>query len=238
MREESLLKIYRSSKEIPEDRWIHENGKSYENPRSIKAFKNRLVCSHISESQLDKTFDNFEVNDDNKDIFEVFKNWSFEQNGICIGGKAGTGKSHLCIALAVKLIEMGRDVYFIRSVTFLEDLMRMKSSQYDEERMKYVNLMKRLKTIEVLMIDDLGAEKMSESKETALFEILDDRVINKQNLRTFITTNLNWNEVFERFHERIGDRIQEVCLLRKAKGESFRKILRDRNEFITKKTQS
>ena len=63
--------------------------------------------------------------------------------------------------------------------------------------------------INKLIIDDLGSEKITESKITELFTILNTRLLNQNHkiTKTIISTNLTIEEIFKTYTTRIGSRL-------------------------------
>lgn len=64
-------------------------------------------------------------------------------------------------------------------------------------------------TCDLLIIDDLGTETINSMKLSELFTIINTRALNLNNkiTKTIISTNLNINEIFKNYEERIGSRI-------------------------------
>ena len=60
-----------------------------------------------------------------------------------------------------------------------------------------------------LIIDDLGTESLNSMKLSELFTILNTRILNLNNkvTKTIISTNLDINDIFRIYEERIGSRI-------------------------------
>ena len=63
--------------------------------------------------------------------------------------------------------------------------------------------------VDLLIIDDLGTEKISDSKITELFTIINTRLLNQNHkiTKTIISTNLNVDELFKTYTTRIGSRL-------------------------------
>jgi hypothetical protein len=68
-------------------------------------------------------------------------------------------------------------------------------------------LLDSLKTVWLLMLDDLGTEKESEYTERTLFQILEARKQAGDGLRTIVTTNLKQAEMADRFGVRTWGRL-------------------------------
>ena len=62
---------------------------------------------------------------------------------------------------------------------------------------------------DLLIIDDLGTESLNSMKLSELFTILNTRILNLNHkvTKTIISTNLNINDIFKNYEERIGSRI-------------------------------
>lgn len=103
-------------------------------------------------------------------------NWFF------IGGQSGAGKSHICTAITVHYIKQGLDA---RYMLWQEEIDKLKAVAMDAEQ--FEPLMKELKEVSVLYIDDLFKEgEGSKVKETQFsqadlkrtFEIINYRSMN------------------------------------------------------------
>lgn len=62
---------------------------------------------------------------------------------------------------------------------------------------------------DLLIIDDLGTEFLNSMLLSELFTIINTRILNFNSkvTKTIISTNLNIQEIFKRYEERIGSRI-------------------------------
>lgn len=73
-----------------------------------------------------------------------------------------------------------------------------------------------------MIIDDLGTEQLTEWSSSILYEIIDTRYRSDKPL--IITTNLQRQEFQNRYHQRINDRIFEMCVLVNCSGNSIREM--------------
>lgn len=110
------------------------------------------------------------------------------------------------------------DVCFI-SVTELFE--KLKTSIASQETWFYDKMMQHLKTVELLVLDDLGSEKSSEWTKSVLFEIIDYRY--NELLPILVTTNCPPKELKEKIGDRNFDRLREICTLVSVTTESQRK---------------
>lgn len=107
-------------------------------------------------------------------------------NGLYINGGSGTGKSYIACALTNYLIkEKAVKVAFVNVRNFIADCISTFDNYSKENYVaKQIAL---LQNVDVLVLDDLGGEKVSEwSTHSVLFEILDYRAQLKK--LTFITS--------------------------------------------------
>ena len=143
---------------------------------------------------------NIDLDDANR--FELIK-WlkSFLDNykpnagmrGLYLTGNFGCGKTYLISACLNELAKKDHKVAIIYYPEFLRSL---KQSFGDNE--EYNNKFKFIKNIELLLIDDIGAETMTEwSRDEVLGTILQYRM--QEGLVTFFTSNLNIKELEEHF---------------------------------------
>ena len=90
---------------------------------------------------------------------------------------------------------------YIYLPTFLEDL-RNSYSNPDED---FAEVLEMLKKCKLLIIDDIGAEKVTEWVRERLVSIINTRV--SGGLSTIYTSNLSPDELVSQFEERIASRV-------------------------------
>lgn len=150
------------------------------------------------------TFDNYEAKDKYraallgraKDYVEDTKGWFY------IAGTSGSGKTHICTAICKAFIDKGVEVYYMNwrdeSVALKNDLTN--GDSYSEK-------IKRLKSVELLYIDDFFKGGASEADKRLAFEILNARY-NKQ-LRTVVSSEVTLDGLFD-IDEAIAGRVYEL----------------------------
>lgn len=71
------------------------------------------------------------------------------------------------------------------------------------------NIYRSVLETDLLIIDDLGTESLNSMKLSELFTILNTRILNlnHKTTKTIISTNLNMNDIFNSYEERIGSRL-------------------------------
>lgn len=157
---------------------------------------NRLKAKSLllDETIKTATFENFNIEtDEERQAFEFAKNLAeFYKNGgqgnSFMSGPAGSGKSHLSMAILKSYLESGEKtalfVSYSHVVRLIKDSFNNRDSVYTQN-----NIMSLLTNVDLLVIDDIGSENNSDFSEELLTDVLDGRI------STIITTNLSSEEL-------------------------------------------
>lgn len=135
-----------------------------------------------------------DIYNDDKNRYETIKyitkfidNYLNKKNvkGLYLHGSFGCGKTYLISAMFNELAKHNIE----SAIVFWPDYLRMLKSLFNDNN-EYKNVFEKVKNAPLLLIDDLGAENITEwSRDEILCPILQYRMEN--NLPTFITSNLN-----------------------------------------------
>lgn len=108
--------------------------------------------------------------------------------------------------IAGELLKKGKTVLYQTAPVLLESVINYKMSKQKDISN---NIYKSVLEADLLIIDDLGTESLNGMKLSELFTILNTRILNLNNkiTKTIISTNLNINDIFKNYEERIGSRI-------------------------------
>jgi DNA replication protein DnaC len=144
--------------------------------------------------------------------------WIDQKFNACFIGNAGTGKTHLAIALGQAACRQHKRVRFFTAATLVNTLEELQK-QYRLDR-----FLAQLDKAELLVIDELGYLSFSRSGAELLFQVFADRY---ERGSTLITSNLpfsEWGQVFqgERMTAALLDRFTHRCHIFEMNGESFR----------------
>ena len=122
-------------------------------------------------------------------------------------GNTGLGKTFMSNCIANELIQKGKNVLYQTAPVLLETVIDNKMNKYKTSFQD--NFYKNVLESDLLIIDDLGTECLNSMKLSELFTILNTRLLNLNNkvTKTIISTNLNINNIFKSYEERIGSRI-------------------------------
>ncbi|WP_117168852.1 ATP-binding protein [Paraliobacillus sediminis] len=173
--------------------------------RSDKMLKHFDGHSLLNKSLISATFENYEAtNNDQRSAKQIAMKYTADFNGtgnLLFSGSYGTGKSHLSVAITKALMEKGKTCVFI---SFPKLLTKIKDT-YNNDGPTEDQLMSAMKNVDLLVIDDIGAEHKTPWTTPKLFEIIDDRA----GKATIYTTNLNSKELKGWVGERNFSRVME-----------------------------
>lgn len=108
--------------------------------------------------------------------------------------------------IANELLKKGKTVLYQTAPVLLESVINYKMSK---NKSSIDNVYNSVLNCDLLIIDDLGTESLNSMKLSELFTILNTRILNLNNkvTKTIISTNLDINDIFRIYEERIGSRI-------------------------------
>lgn len=169
------------------------------------------------------TFETWEKREGTQTAFNACQKWTAawppeKGKGLVIEGPTGSGKTHLAAAITHELLGRGVEVIF-QSVPDL--LLRIRGTFSRNSEVTEEQIIRRLTEIELLVLDDLGAEKMTDWTETTMYNLIDQRYRHERPI--IITTNLNLNEIGDRIGPRTMDRLAESYVSVRLKTNSYRR---------------
>jgi DNA replication protein DnaC len=125
--------------------------------------------------------------------------------GLWFMGPVGTGKTTLAMLVSKAALEAGRSV----AIYSLPRLLNEIRDTHRAER-SHVELLDRLTSVDLLHIDDVGAERTTDWVLEELYSIVNGRYEEQRSI--VITTNImNRDELCQQITERTVSRLTEMC---------------------------
>ncbi len=149
---------------------------------------------------------------------ESFQAQRKDGQGLLLFGRPGNGKSHLAAAVVNYLVPLGHAAVFRSALALLK---RLQAANRPGSKIDESVLLEGLREADLVVLDDIGAEKWTEWAEMMLYHIVDERYRWKKPL--IVTTNCSLEAVEEHIGARTFDRLLEMCLLVENQASSYRK---------------
>lgn len=199
------------------DQKTHELAEKSIKARTVKMLSNGSIVTDTE--LLDKRLSDYKKVDQettvamNKTQLFIRYVLSGETKHLIFTGKSGSGKSHLSMAACWEIAEQSNYDKKCLFINYRELLEKRKNAFNDPEETKRLNqLVKDIKTVDLVVLDDLGAELGGTSAGNAtnynndtLYSILEAR----QNKNLIVNTNLTSKEIRASYGERILSRISK-----------------------------
>ena len=134
------------------------------------------------------------------------KNFDDEnEKNLLFTGNTGLGKTFLSSCIAKEILKKGKTVLYQTAPVMLDTIMDYRFGKGNTSKNIYDNLL----NVDLLIIDDLGTECINNMKFSELFNIINSRLLNSNNkiTKTIISTNLNLDNLFSTYDERIVSRL-------------------------------
>lgn len=180
--------------------------------RDLREAEDILKLSGISYEFRKKTFESFNYAYDVQTVDAYNKARSYvnnfknikdtKSNSIMFLGQVGSGKTHLSLAIANKLMNDGLGVLYM---SYREVITYIKQNITDGE--EYEKTLRKYKNAKVLLIDDLFKGNITKSDINIMFEIVNYRYFN--NLPMIISCEKNIDDLLD-IDEAIGSRLVEM----------------------------
>jgi len=189
----------------------------YVGQKMCDCFKRELARLQYFSSPLAKAFpkadfkhfdlsyyenEDFEQMGEVKSFLSKYANsFSMDKESLFLWGDSGLGKTFASACIAKKVMEKGYDVVY-ESASKIFSLMEEGHFSRDETKK---NSSSRLLLCDLLIIDDLGTELRNSFTLSALYDIINGRMLEKR--PTIINTNYTIKELEEMYAPRIVSRL-------------------------------
>lgn len=202
-----------------------KDAKEYEIKRQIEQ---KFSINNLGERFASCTFEAFQSRPGTAKAFSNAKTYaeSFENvdsDGLLIWGIPGNGKSHIAAAIAHAVKAKEKTVVF---QTVPELLERIRSTFNAKQKDTEKSIMEALLHCDLLVLDDIGSEKISDWVLDVMFRIVDGRYRQKKPI--VYTTNLNPKELKFQLNDRIYDRMIETSTIIENSGTSYRREIAEK----------
>ncbi len=192
----------------------------------------RWQFSRLTPEQKEQTFNSFSLEwyEDKARYRTILQQCIEFAEKVCAGektenlflcGSIGTGKTHLCSAIANYVLQAGLKVVYLKTGTIL-DMIREYKFNFEKSEILSPHEFKAFYQVGLLIIDDLGTEVSTDFVREQLFYLFDERI----NYRRpwIISTNLMPNEIGTMYEDRLSDRILGTSRILKFTGTSIRQL--------------
>jgi DNA replication protein DnaC len=126
--------------------------------------------------------------------------------GLWFEGTVGTGKTTLAMLVSRAALDAGRSVAIYSLPRLLAEI---RATFEDGAEGSYVGFLDRLALVDLLHVDDVGAERSSEWVLEQLYAIVNARYEDERSI--VLTTNLEQSELEEQIGRRTVSRLKEMC---------------------------
>jgi DNA replication protein DnaC len=130
-----------------------------------------------------------------------------EGRGLWLMGDVGTGKTTLAMLVSKAAVEAAHTVAIYSLPRLLARIRRTYDADPGED--SYLAFFHRLTSVDLLHLDDLGAEKRSDWVLEQLYAIVDERYESQRSM--VVTTNLDQAALEEQIGPRTVSRLVEIC---------------------------
>ena len=143
--------------------------------------------------------------------------FSTDSPSIILQGNTGLGKTHLSLAIAGEVIKRGFGVIYASAQNILSQLENEKFG-----RAQYADTEKNILECDLFILDDLGSEFRSQFTASAVYNIINTRLLNGR--PTIISTNLSMESIEDIYTPRIASRILSEYTLLQFDGNDIRQL--------------
>jgi len=182
--------------------------------KRLRSGRSRGVASVIPPRFRGVSFDRPPVTEIEPMVVRVVRSWveDLEANldagrGLWLMGDTGTGKTTLAMLVSKAALQDSRSVAIYSLPKLLARIRRTYDSEPGGD--SYLSFFERLTSVDLLHIDDLGAEKRSDWVLEQLYALVNERYEAQRSM--LVTTNLDQQQLEEQIGPRTVSRLVEIC---------------------------
>lgn len=142
-------------------------------------------------------------------VFEACKDYAAEfspdARSLLLIGDTGLGKTHLSLAIAAAVTEAGFGVVYTPVQKLMDKLEAAKFSYAAEAKEQYARDTENVLSCDLLVLDDLGAEFITQFSAATLYNIVNTRLV--EGRPAIISTNLDPAEIQAKYSPRMLSRL-------------------------------
>jgi DNA replication protein DnaC len=183
-------------------------------PSRVEKRRARQLSAVIPRKYRGVSFDRSPVTDMPEPQVRIVRRFvaALEENldggrGLWLHGQVGTGKTTLAMLVSRAALDAGRSVAIYSLPKLLARIRRTYDSEPGGD--SYLAFFERLTSVDLLHIDDLGAEKRSDWVLEQLYALVNERYESQRSM--LVTTNLDQQELEEQIGPRTVSRLVEIC---------------------------
>lgn len=166
----------------------------------------RIQQANLPHALHPRTFENFQARAGSEDMLAACRRFTQNEGAwsIALVGLNGTGKSHMLEAIGREMLKQGLNVRY-EFVSALID--RLRHTHEEDSKEDIADLMDWYKRMYLLLLDDVGAERLTPFGAEKVVELIEDRLQHESRLA--LATNLTYEEMIERCGPRMASRIYQ-----------------------------
>ena len=139
-------------------------------------------------------------------------------------GAPGLGKTFLSASIARVVSEKGYSVVYDTSMHIFDRFEDQKFGRDEDGTVE--SDVERILNCDLLILDDLGTEMTTAFVQSALYQIINTRLMTKKS--TIISTNLTVNEIRRRYLQQVASRLEGEYMILPFMGRDIRKLKKER----------
>ncbi len=167
---------------------------------AVSTFETFDLKYYSSEKDMNVGYSPREYMEASVDFLKSYcDNFNKNSGSFFFTGGTGLGKTHLSLAVMNKVTEKGYSVFYGSADNIIK--------QMEKERFGRSNgdIEEEIENADLLIIDDLGTEFRTAFSETAVYQIINNAILNSKPM--IISSNLSIGELEERYGQRVVSRL-------------------------------